>query len=95
MNAFAWSSLTQALPEIVLALGAMALLMLGAYRDDSAKVVHLCAVVLLIVAGIIVAAVPNGALFDGSFVLDDFARFMKILAYAGSAFAIVMSLDYL
>ena len=32
MNAVALSSMTQALPEIVLAVGAMMLLMLGAYR---------------------------------------------------------------
>ena len=35
MNAVAISSMTQALPEIVLAVGAMALLMLGAYRERS------------------------------------------------------------
>ena len=33
--------------------------------------------------------------FGGSFVVDDFARFLKLLAYAGSAAAILMSLDYL
>ena len=33
--------------------------------------------------------------FGGSFVVDDFARFLKLLALAGSAVAIVMSLDYL
>jgi NADH-quinone oxidoreductase subunit N len=95
MNAVALSSMTQALPEIVLALGAMALLMLGAYRERSDSVVSLCSVVLLIVAAAIVAVIPNGRIFGTSFVIDDFARFMKILAYAGSAFAIVMSLDYL
>ena len=39
---------------------------------------------------------PEGKLvaFGGSFVVDDFARFLKILALIGSAAAIVMSLDY-
>ncbi len=55
----------------------------------------MCSVLLLIVAAAIVAVVPNGTVFGTSFIVDDFARFMKILAYAGSAFAIVMSLDYL
>ena len=36
MNAIALASLPPVLPEIVLALGAMALLMLGAYRGDAA-----------------------------------------------------------
>jgi NADH-quinone oxidoreductase subunit N len=95
MNAQAMPTLTQALPEIVLALGAMALLMLGAYRERSTQIVNLGAIVLLIVAAFIVTQIPNGTLFGTSFVLDDFARFMKILAYTGSAFAIVMSFNYL
>ena len=49
----------------------------------------------MIVAAVIVAVIPNGTIFGTSFIVDDFARFLKILAYAGSAFAIVMSLDYL
>ena len=44
----------------------------------------------------IVAVLPDGKpTFGGSFVVDDFARFLKILALIGSAVAIVMSLDYL
>ena len=94
MNAIPLSSMTQVLPEIVLAVGAMALLMVGAYRERSTQVVNLGAIMLLIAAAVIVAVIPNGRIFGGSFIVDDFARFMKILAYAGSAFAIVMSLDY-
>src|ERR1043166_3211951 len=86
--------MTPALPEIVLTCGAMALLMLGAYRERSDKAVSLGSIVLLIVAAAIVAVIPNGRIFGTSFIVDDFARFMKILAYAGSAFAIVMSFDY-
>ena len=39
---------------------------------------------------------PAGTLttFGGSFVVDDFARYLKILALLGSAAAIAMSLDY-
>jgi NADH-quinone oxidoreductase subunit N len=95
MNAVALSSMTQALPELVLAVGAMGLLMLGAYRERSDATVSVCAILLLIGAAVIVAVIPNGRIFGTSFIVDDFARFMKILAYAGSAFAIVMSLDYL
>src|SRR6478735_197961 len=95
MNAVALSEMTQALPEIVMAIGAMALLMLGAYRERSDSVVSVCSILLLIGAAAIVAVIPNGTIFGTSFIVDDFARFMKILAYAGSAFAIVMSFDYL
>src|SRR6187455_3028642 len=87
--------LLPALPEIVLVVGAMALLMLGAYREGSTAIVNLGAIMLLIAAAFITAGLPNGSTFGGSFVVDGFARFLKILAFVGSAFAIVMSLDYL
>ncbi len=94
MTATSLTSMLPALPEIVLALGAMALLMLGAYRAASIAVVNVGAIVLLIAAAVLVAVIPNGATFGGSFMLDDFARFLKILVFVGSAFAIVLSLDY-
>ena len=85
------------LPEIILGLGAMALLMFGVYRGERAVyAVDAAAIVLLIVAGVVVLALPAGRLvtFDGSFVVDSFARFLKILAILGSAAAIAMSIDY-
>jgi NADH-quinone oxidoreductase subunit N len=95
MNAVPLSSLAPALPEIVLALGAMVLLMVGAYRERSTQVVNLGAIMLLILAAFIVARVPGGTILNGSFIVDDFARFLKILTYIGSAFAIIMSLNYM
>src|SRR6266446_1929431 len=70
-------ALLPALPEIVLAIGAMLL--------------------LLVLTGLIVVLLPAGKLvtFGGSFVVDGFARFLKLLALAGSAAAIVMSSNYL
>lgn len=95
MNPVPLTSLAPIVPELILALGAMALLMLGAYRENSTQIVNFGAVVLLIAAAFAVVIVPNGKLFGGSFIVDDFARFLKILTYIGSAFAIVMSLDYM
>src|SRR6266545_3268251 len=91
-------ALLPALPEIVLAVGAMVLLMLGAFRGErSAPAIHLLAIALLVVAGGIIVWLPAGKLvtFGGSFVVDGFARFLKLLALTGSAFAILMSFDYL
>src|SRR5882757_8271521 len=95
MNPVPLSSLGPILPELILAIGAMALLMLGAYRQNSTSMVNFGAIVLLIAAAFAVVIVPNGKLFGGSFIVDDFARFLKILTYIGSAFAIIMSLDYM
>ncbi|MFY9895666.1 MAG: NADH-quinone oxidoreductase subunit NuoN [Xanthobacteraceae bacterium] len=85
------------LPEIVLGLGAMALLMFGVYRGErSVRTVDYASVALLIIAGLIVLTLPAGKLvtFDGSFVVDGFARFLKVLAIIGSAAAILMSIDH-
>src|SRR5271170_1620269 len=91
------TGLVPLLPEIVLGIGAMVLLMLGAYRSKGSPVlIDSLSIALLVIAGVIVVLLPPGKLvaFGGSFVVDDFARFLKILAIAGSAAAILMSIDY-
>src|SRR5438105_12943363 len=91
-------ALLPALPEIVLAIGAMVLLMVGAFRgEQTAKGIEGAAILLLVLTGLIVVLLPAGQLvtFCGSFIVDGFARFLKLLALAGSAAAILMSSNYL
>jgi NADH-quinone oxidoreductase subunit N len=95
---FEFRDLLPALPELVLAVGAMVLLMLGAFRGErTAGPVSWLAILLMIVAGAIVVALPGNKLvaFGGSFIVDPFARFLKLLALTGSAVAILMSFGYL
>src|SRR5262249_56578443 len=97
-DVFEFHDLLPALPEIVLAVGAMLLLMLGAFRGErSAAAINWLAIMLLIAAGAILVWLPGDKLttFGGSFVVDTFARFLKLLALAGSAAAILMSVTYL
>ncbi len=97
MNASQLPALLPLAPEFVLGVGAMALLMLGVFqRDNNGRLVDGIAIALFVIAGVILLALPAGTLtsFNGSFVVDDFARFLKILALIGSAAAIAMSLDY-
>jgi NADH-quinone oxidoreductase subunit N len=97
MYAVQLPTLVPLLPEFVLAIGAMVLLMLGAYGGERAtRVVDIASIALLVAAGVILAILPAGTLttFGGSFVVDNFARFLKVLALAGSAAAILLSLDY-
>jgi NADH-quinone oxidoreductase subunit N len=97
MNASQLPTLVPLAPEFVLGLGAMALLMLGVFRGgNTSRVVDVAAIALLIIAGVVLLLLPAGTLttFGGSFVVDEFARFLKILALIGSAAAIAMSLDY-
>jgi NADH-quinone oxidoreductase subunit N len=97
MSATQLPNLLPLLPELMLGVGAMALLLVGVYRSPRAgEFVDVAAIVLLLAASVIVALMPAGRLttFGGSFIVDEFARFLKILALLGSAAAIVMSLDY-
>ncbi len=86
------------LPEIVLALGAMLLVMAGvALGERSATLVNSASILLLIGVAVLVVGLPSGrhVLFNGSFVVDDYARFLKLLALTGSTGALLLSLDYL
>jgi len=86
------------LPEIVLAVGAMALLMYGVFRGErSAETVSgLCILLLGIAALIVLQQGPETELaFSGAFIADPFAKFLKVLCLIGSAAAILMSVTYL
>src|SRR6202045_833873 len=86
------------LPELLLAVGAMALLMVGAVLGEtSTNLVTGCALFLLLIVGLLVLAIPadKSVLFGGSFVVDGFGRFMKVLALIGSGAAVVMSIGFL
>jgi len=86
------------LPELVLAVGAMALLMLGAFRGEgTTRLVNAAAVCLLILTGLLELLLPGGKLvtFGGGFIVDDFARFLKILALIGSIATLVLSTEFL
>lgn len=87
-----------ALPEIILAVGAMALVLVGAYGGErSTRLVNLLALGVLGIALVAVLMLPSGRVttFSGSFVVDGFAKFMKSLALLGSGAAIILSADYL
>ena len=88
------------LPELALVGGAMALLMLGVFRKDdeaTASLVTWLAIAVIVAAAFLVIRQPGPAqaLFDGAFVVDRFARFMKVLTLVGAAVALILSIDYL
>lgn len=87
------SSLSVSTPELILAIGALALLMIGVYGGEkSAKPVTWLSIALMVVAALWIIFYPaDGSAYSGAFVSDHFARFMKILALIGSASALLMS----
>lgn len=86
------------LPELLLSVCAMLLLMIGAFNGERATntVVGL-AIFFLVCAGALIVLSPAGKVttFGGSFVLDDFARFLKLLTLVGSAVTLLMSIEFL
>src|SRR5215831_15236282 len=87
-----------AMPEIVLVVGALALLMVGAFMGERAgRAVGMATVALIALVAILVAAGPSQRVetFGGSFVVDGFARFTKLLTLIGAAAAVVMSIDFM
>jgi NADH-quinone oxidoreductase subunit N len=86
------------LPEIVLTVGALALLLYGVFAGERANAnVTILSVALIVVVALLVATGGSGRVetFGGAFVVDSFARFLKVLCLVGSGAAIVMSVDYL
>jgi NADH-quinone oxidoreductase subunit N len=87
-----------ALPEILLAAGALALVLIGAFRGEkSFGLINTLAFLLLALVGVLIAtqdAVTVSA-FNGAFISDSFGRFMKIAVLIGSAVTLMISGDYL
>lgn len=87
-----FASLAPAFPEMLLAVGALALLMVGVFaRNDISRTVTVLALGLLAVAGAMVMFSEQGTLFSNGFINDGFAQFMKALVIAGSIFALILT----
>jgi NADH-quinone oxidoreductase subunit N len=86
-----------ALPEMFLAVAAMALLILGAWRGEgSTRLVSWLAIAVLILV-FVIAELGGGDRrvgYYGMFVTDAFALFMKALVLIGSAVTILMGMRY-
>jgi len=85
------------LPELVLAITGGVLLMVGVYRGAGAdRSVGWLSVLAFAVVGLLVVLAPggDGVAFDGLFVVDSFAAYMKVLVLIGAALAVVMSFAY-
>lgn len=89
-------NLVLATPELLLGIGAMVLLMVGVFMGEtSTRIVTGLSVALIVLAGIWLIWSPGeGEAFHGAFVMDPFARLMKILVLIGSGVAIAMSVGF-
>tara|TARA_R110000824_G_scaffold155226_6_gene327737 strand:- start:27548 stop:28996 length:1449 start_codon:yes stop_codon:yes gene_type:complete len=87
-----------AIPEMVMAVGAMALLMFGVFRKESpTALVSYGTVVLFIITAFLVMGQGDttATTFAGQFTIDPFTRFIKLLILLGAAAAVIMSLTFI
>jgi NADH-quinone oxidoreductase subunit N len=87
-----------ALPEIVMAAGAMLLLMYGVFRKSSSTAeVSWGAVILFIVIAFLIARQGDmhAVTFGGMFVIDPFTRFIKLLVLLAAAASVIMSVTFI
>jgi NADH-quinone oxidoreductase subunit N len=84
------------LPELILAIGAMALLLTGAINGEkSAAAISWAAIALLAVAGVATVMGPDQVTaFHGAFIADGFSRFAKILILIGAALSILLAEEF-
>jgi NADH-quinone oxidoreductase subunit N len=84
------------LPELLVAAGAMALLLGGVMAGDRATaIVSWLSVLLLAMAGFVVLThAESRSAFHGAFVVDGFSRFAKLLILVGSALCILIAKEF-
>ena len=90
------SSRSPASPELIVAAGALVLLMLGVYRGEGRQPPRcLAGGAGLAAAGLVVIWTGGeGDAFGNAFVSDPFARFMKVLTLIGSTVTLIMSREF-
>ena len=84
------AQIAMTLPEVVLSLGALALMLVAAWGgQQSTRAVSWIAVAVLAGAGAALCCGPQGIAFDGMYRADAFSVFAKALIYIAAAIAIL------
>jgi NADH-quinone oxidoreductase subunit N len=91
-----YGGLAIALPELLLAISALALLLVGALGGPrAATAVSVLSVLALVAAAGLAAISPTGTAFAGGFVSDSAAAFAKVAIYLASAVAVLLGSGWL
>ncbi|MEO1533751.1 MAG: NADH-quinone oxidoreductase subunit N, partial [Pseudomonadota bacterium] len=87
------------MPELIMATGAMTLLMLGAWGggDEQRGTITLgsALLMLLVAAGVSTSGAGEATAFHGAFIDDAFGRFAKVLILVSSALMLLIGQSYL
>ena len=87
-------------PEMIVAGGGILLMLWGAFRPDTdaeGEFTGWLAILVLVAAAAMIALRPMlpQTLFERGVVIDGFGRFFKLLVLAGSAFALILTFDFM
>ena len=91
-------NLAHSLPELILAIGALFLLLFGAIRgkESDGPITEIAVSILgLAIVILLIGTKTRGVVFDGAFIDDAFGRFMKVVALAGSLVTLIMGQGFL
>ena len=97
MNTMSFT-IAHSLPELLLAVGALALLMLGVFRSGGRDwIISEAAIIIIGVALLSMFASTQGRalIFDDAFIDDAFGRFMKALTLGGSLISLLLSREFM
>ena len=85
------------LPELFLSISLLFLLMIGVFIKKSFKLVNFLTIIILIFSAAIVINQSGHVItiFNGSFIVDPFSNFMKILTLLACSFVLLSSKEYL
>ena len=91
-------ALANALPEVILAVGAILMLLIGAFRgkaDDGPMSEIAVGLLAAAALAILLGGKDGGVVFDGAYINDRFGDFMKLLSLAGSIVTLLMGGDFM
>ena len=88
-----FAALAPVYPEMLLAVGAVVLLLGGVLfaKERSTALAFLSILLLVAVIGVALWQPAQGVLFNGGFIVDSFARYMKFIVLGASAFTLILS----
>ena len=85
------SAIPMAASELTLAVGALVLLVAGAFMGErSTRLISIASCLLLVAAAAIAATGPLGVAFNGAYVADPLAAYSKVVIYLASAVVVIL-----
>jgi NADH-quinone oxidoreductase subunit N len=92
-DVLSFAALAPAYPELLMAIGTVVLLLGAVFfaRERSIGLSYFAIALMVAVVALMVLHPSQGVIFNGVFIVDGFAQYMKLLVVAASAFTLLLS----